>query len=348
MLDGWHGLGWRVVFDPQAPPALRVGLALAAVGLISGALWSIAIARGQCRELWGRGRERGATGLLVAAVVLVGLRQVEIPGVEPLGYWPRWAQVWGILAFNLAIIRLLPHTLSRTWGRRLGHGFTGAALWLLLVTCGVGITWFHRPIARLRGLVPGTIFISAMPTPRGLEIAQRRHHFKTIINLFPEDTPLRSPYHPAELRFAAEHGIRYIGHPSEDAASDKFLDETLALAQDPGAWPILVHCHGCMDRTPAWMGIYRFLIEGRPLAEVLQEIEQHRGSRPKASVTLLFNHALPRRAAARYASDPTAALLRLCAAGTPDPYEARQRSRVEGANPVAAPRVSQRDGRPAR
>ena len=40
-----------------------------------------------------------------------------------------------------------------------------------------------------------------------------------------------------------------------------------------------------MDRTPAWLGIYRFLYEGRALAEVLREIEQHRGYRPKASVT---------------------------------------------------------------
>ncbi len=53
--------------------------------------------------------------------------------------------------------------------------------------------------------------------------------------------------------------------------------QTLALAQDPSAWPILVHCHGCMDRSPAWMGIYRFVVQGRPLLEVMQEIERHRG-----------------------------------------------------------------------
>ena len=102
------------------------------------------------------------------------------------------------------------------------------------------------------------------------------------------------------------HGIRYLGSPSDpsDAASSAFLDETLALAQDPSAWPILVHCHGCMDRSPAWMGIYKFVVKERPLLEVMQEIERHRGYRPKASVILLYNRVLPDRAGARYRSDP--------------------------------------------
>ena len=74
-----------------------------------------------------------------------------------------------------------------------------------------------------------------------------------------------------------------------------------------------------MDRSPAWMGIYKFVVKERPLLEVMQEIERHRGYRPKASVILLYNRVLPPRAGARYWADPTAALLRRCAAGTIDP-----------------------------
>ena len=47
---------------------------------------------------------------------------------------------------------------------------------------------------------------------------------------------------------------------------------------------------------------------------VMQEIERHRGYRPKASVVLLYNRVLPPRAGERYWTDPTAALLRECAA----------------------------------
>jgi predicted protein tyrosine phosphatase len=157
-----------------------------------------------------------------------------------------------------------------------------------------------------------------MPTGRGLEVAYGRHHFRTVINLFPEETMQRSPLLPDELKFVRDHKIRYVSSPSDpsETASNAFLDQTFALAQDPSAWPILVHCHGCMDRSPAWMGLYRFVYQGRPLREVMQEIERHRGYRPKAGVTLLYNRVLPERAAARYWSDPTATLLRQCAQGT--------------------------------
>jgi hypothetical protein len=126
------------------------------------------------------------------------------------------------------------------------------------------------------------------------------------------------------------------------AASNAFLDETLRLARDPNAWPILVHCHACMDRTPAWMGIYRFVVQQRPLVEVLREIEQHRGYRPKASVILLYNRVLAPRAPDHYASDPTAALLRACAAGTHDSFEEELRAERarQRANSEAVPRLS--------
>jgi hypothetical protein len=61
--------------------------------------------------------------------------------------------------------------------------------------------------------------------------------------------------------------------------------------------------------------------QGRSLGDVFREIEGHRGYRPKASVTLLYNRILPPRAPARYRDDPDAARLRLCAHGTRDPYE---------------------------
>jgi len=125
-------------------------------------------------------------------------------------------------------------------------------------------------------------------------------------------------------------------------ASTAFMDETLRLAQDPSAWPILVHCHGNMDRTPAWMGIYRFLVEGRPLLEIMREIEQHRGSRPKSSVTILYNRVLAERAPERYAADPTAAVLRESAKGVVDPAWARAANPRPMAtpNPVTATSVS--------
>ena len=169
-------------------------------------------------------------------------------------------------------------------------------------------------------MVPGRLYFSAMPTLSGLKLAQERYHFRTIINLFPEHSPEQSPYWPDELRFAREHGVNYVGNPSQDGTGgETFVAQTLELARDPASWPVLVHCHASMDRSPAWMGMYRFVVQGWPLADALREIERHRGLRPKASVTVLYTQLLPDLAPERCLQDPTFALLEECVAGTRDP-----------------------------
>jgi hypothetical protein len=261
--------------------------------------------------------------LFAMAGILLGMRLAEIPDLEPSGYWPRWALVWGLLAWDLGLIRAMARRRDPAPGlepagrggrRWLGLASWGMA-WAALAAGGLAIGWYHRPLERLKVVDPGKLYISAMPTARGLELAHRRHHFKTIINLFPEDGPWRSPLLSGELKFARDHGIRYVANPGETLDPTSFIEQTLEVAQDPEAWPILVHCHACYDRTPSWAGIYRFVVQGRPLDGILREMEQHRGSRPKASVTLLYNRVLPALMPERYAHDPTAQLLRRYAAG---------------------------------
>ena len=158
-----------------------------------------------------------------------------------------------------------------------------------------------------------------MPTYLGLKIAQERYHFRTIINLYPELTPEQSPYWHDELRFVREHGLNYVGNESKDGTGgESFVAQTLELSRDPKTWPILVHCHASMDRSPAWVGIYRFVVERWPLADALREIERHRGLRPKAAVTVLYAQILPKIAPERCREDPTFALLKKFAAGAAD------------------------------
>ncbi|HEV3167771.1 MAG TPA: protein tyrosine phosphatase [Isosphaeraceae bacterium] len=339
-LDGWYGWGWRAILDPTAPPTLQLGLAASAAALAALVVGAALATRDRWKTLWQRGVDRNCLGLLIVAAVLVALRQVEIPGVEPAGYWPRWSMAWGMLAFDFALLRALPPRPSRCgW---FCAKLVGGCIWAGLVALGLGLIWYHRPIDRLRAVEPGKIYISAMPTTCGLSLAYERHRFRTIINLFPEDTAYRSSLLPDELRFASEHGIRYEGNTSSVAESEAFIDRTLALAQDPNAWPILVHCHACMDRTPAWMGLYRFLVEGRPLDEIMREIERHRGLRPKASVLLLYNRVLASRAPEQYERDPTSPLIRKCTEGTLDPYLQALQEAARGANPASPQRVSSR------
>jgi Tyrosine phosphatase family len=315
--DGWHGLGWRAIFNPEAPTATRVALGLWASSLLAVILLNLAESWPGRRGWLRQAGDMRIQGLLATAAILVALRQFDLPGVEPVGYWPRCSFDVGMLAFTLALIRARPLAgcRLRSWPT---IGFVLG--WAFLLVAGIGLTIYHRPLPRLRAVVPGKIYISAMPSYGRLAIEQERLHFKTIINLFDEASTQASVYHDDEIRFVREHGLRYLGSPSDGLESDRFLDETLALAQDPEAWPILVHCHGCMDRSPAWMGIYRFLVEGKSLDAVFREIERHRGSRPKAVVTLQYNRKLPARAPDRFAADPSGPLLSRCVAGTKDPF----------------------------
>ncbi len=319
-VDGWHGWGFRAIANPSAPLGLRLALGVGVLGLLGMILGSFWANRGRLAGYFSLARARGDLAIWVLSLVLMGLRLSEFPDFEPLGYWPRVCFVMALLAaLGAMIVALSP--LPRPSRTILWSAPLAATGWFLLVSAGIWLTWYHRPLARFKVVEPGKIYLSAMPTKRGLEVAQERRHFKTIINLFPEDTPLRSPLLPDELAFARDHGIHYVGSPSDpsELASSRFLDETLRLAQDPSAWPILVHCHGCMDRSPAWMGIYRFVVEGRPLDEAMKEIERHRGYRPKASVVLLYNRVLPSRGGDRYWRDPAARLLREAAGDLANP-----------------------------
>ena len=312
--DGWHGLGFRAVFDANTPTWERVSIALGAIVATYIVVSNVVI--------WSRSdkasRQNPLAGnrlLLLFAGLMVMARQFEIPGIEPVGYWPRWAQIWGFLAFDLALLRTVVAQGLPRFRMRLVWIGTAGAVWLGLVAFGITMTWYHRPLDRFREVARDVLYISAMPTYEGLKVAHDRHHFKTIINIFPEDTFQRSDVLPEEHRFVREYGVRYVEASARDNQSDPFLDMCLEIVRDPANQPVLLHCHGSMDRSPGWMGVYRFIVQHRPLDEIMKEIERHRGYRPKASITLLFNRVLECRAPEQYKKDPTAALLRKYANG---------------------------------
>ena len=103
--------------------------------------------------------------------------------MSPSDSGPGGSYVWGLLAWSLVLLRSVP-SAPPGWSR---SGIIAGLVLISLVLdfTGRGIFWYQRPIHRLREVVPGRIYLSAMPTYRGLELAQERHHFRTIINLFP-------------------------------------------------------------------------------------------------------------------------------------------------------------------
>ena len=106
--DGWHGLGWRTMLDASAPTPTRLGLLAAALALAGVVLGNVVAAWPSRQSWWRAAAEARAVPLLAVAAVLVAVRQVELPGLEPAGYWPRCCLDLGLLAFGLALIRLHP------------------------------------------------------------------------------------------------------------------------------------------------------------------------------------------------------------------------------------------------
>ncbi len=305
--DGWHGLAFQAIARAGTPAFVRlVLLAFAAIIL---ALIIVPLVR-QGREIY-RGLTPSWRGLAAITALCTLCRVTGFPDPEPWGYWPRWAMVIALVILDTSLMnRIVTLGLSApaTFGRR---SFRKAAIGfavLAIIQAGYYVHWLHWPIPRLKVIVPGQLYSSAMPPPDGLALAHSRHQFKTIINLFNEDTPQRHRDYPAERAFAEKHGIRYI---RADASSqgEAFVRKTLEAARDPNNWPVLVHCHGNMDRTPAWVGIYRFIEQGWSMRDILAAIERHRGYRPKGGVTVLYSDVLPALAPERWNADPVACRL---------------------------------------
>ena len=332
--DGWHGWNWRAAFDSKTPTALRIALGGGLVGLL-GLAALLAAREGRGWVARARRAEGRVKALLGLALILVGLRLVEWPDPEPIGYWPRWCGFGGIASWAAVLLLSFPRlTLGRwTWPAR---GAALGGLGLLVAFGGFGF-WHHRPLGRFKEVEAGRLYMSAMPTAEGLELAHARHGFKTIINLFPEATLGRHPDSEAEQRFAWTHGIRYLESPGRVELNGAFLRETLDLTRDPAAWPILVHCHACMDRTPAWVGFFRYREKGWELKEVWKAIEQHRGLRPKATVFLLYHHVIPRLGVTWPDPAPFTAWLAGLTRGVPDPYDGMLPDPVPAIDPIGSP-----------
>jgi protein tyrosine phosphatase (PTP) superfamily phosphohydrolase (DUF442 family) len=332
--DGWHGWSWRAIGDRTTPMSVRLVLIVFAVCLLSWiSHWGWRLRKGVSL---GQQVRMGLEEKAWISLTLVGViwRLLENPNGEPAGFWPRWGLVWGMLAWCFALWRWMPprtQAVPRETARLMMIG----AISLGCVVFGLKVIEHHRPLARMRCVESGRIYISAMPTYGGLQVAHGRHGFKTIVNLFPEHTSQRSPLLEDEIRFAREHGIKYVLCPEEDAEQDRFLVQTLAMARDPSNWPMLVHCHGCMDRSPAWMGMYRFLMQGASLTSVFQEMEGHRGWRPKASVIFLYLYYLGRLAPDRLEADPLCREMREHVRGIPSPYEGRERRHPDREDVIA-------------
>ena len=105
--DGWHGLGWRSIFNPATPTGTRVALVIWGASLLVVILVNLAWSWPDRRDWWRRARELRIRGLLATASVLVLAPPVLVPEVL-VGAGQECSFDIGLLAFGLALIRARP------------------------------------------------------------------------------------------------------------------------------------------------------------------------------------------------------------------------------------------------
>jgi len=111
------------------------------------------------------------------------------------------------------------------------------------------------------------IYRGARPTAAGLQ-ALAKEGAKTDIDLENVTSAIKS-----ETKVAKAAGLQFISKPlsASTAPDDQEVDEILALLQDPGNYPIFIHCELGEDRVGMISALYRVLVQKWSQADAYNE-----------------------------------------------------------------------------
>jgi protein tyrosine/serine phosphatase len=107
--------------------------------------------------------------------------------------------------------------------------------------------------------------------PDAMQVAAlKKSGIKTIIDL-------RKDFEPEEAQWAQSQGLQYFRIPlsTKTAATAEQTAEFLKLANDPGNWPVYVHCKGGRHRTGEMTAIYRISNDQWTADQAYQEMKKY-------------------------------------------------------------------------
>lgn len=143
---------------------------------------------------------------------------------------------------------------------------------------------------RFREVSPGRFYRCGQMTADGFRAKLHEHKIKLVINLQDEypDPLLPSGYwdspHILESQVCKEEGVKYAlltwagerGLLARNEATPEHrpqvIDDFLKLCDDPGNYPILIHCLAGLHRTGVLTAVYRMEYEGWSPAEAMREL----------------------------------------------------------------------------
>jgi hypothetical protein len=176
-------------------------------------------------------------------------------GAEKMPAWCRWLLGLGI-ALLLTVVPFVAHRYEYTFGKR------------------------------LREVVPGRIYRSGQMTAPGFAEAVERFQIRTIINLQDEypDPDIATGYFTdrtiKESDLCRQLGVRYV-YIAPDLVlrrtvlehRPEAIDRLLTILDDPGTYPVLLHCHAGLHRTGVMVAVYRMEYEGWTPQQAIEEMK---------------------------------------------------------------------------
>ncbi len=165
-------------------------------------------------------------------------------------------------------------------------------LGVLVVSFGLGVYVYFRAVyghhKRFRVIEPGRFYRSGQMTAAGFTDVVRRFGLRTIINVQDDvpdpDLPLHffSSETMKESELCRRLGVQYVwlapdlqprGTPG--GPRPKVLDEYLALMDDPGTYPALLHCKAGLHRTGILAAVWRMEYQGWSRVAAYRELKAH-------------------------------------------------------------------------
>jgi hypothetical protein len=155
---------------------------------------------------------------------------------------------------------------------RLALPLTLAGLSLLAATgAGFGLRHVADQVVweRFDAVKPGVLYRSGQLRPDQLRAAIERYGIRTVVNFQVRDRSLIEE--EALVRSLGGHFVN-LPMPGDGFGDEAQFREVLALADDPGKRPILIHCAAGTCRTGAAVAMYRFERDGWTIDDVSAEM----------------------------------------------------------------------------
>ncbi len=141
---------------------------------------------------------------------------------------------------------------------------------------------------RLRVVTPGRVYRSGQMTEPGFRATLQQLGIRTVVNLqddYPDPDIARGYFTAATVRESAlckELGVRYvliepdiIDRRKVPTDRPKAIEQFLELMDNPGTYPVLLHCKAGLHRTGCLVALYRMEYDHWTMPQALAELKGH-------------------------------------------------------------------------